>query len=319
MTKTMKIAIVGPGIMSIPPVGWGAVEILIWDVTKTLEKLGHEIKIINTPNRNEIIQQVAAYAPDFTHVQYDDFIDIYPHIPGKKAITSHYGYLEQPQRYGDYSRIANAFCQVKPNVFCLSPGILQTYEKRYKLPKTNLFLTPNGVNSELFEYRDQPKYSDRSLYLAKIDYRKRQTLYQGIEGLYFAGRCADGTFNVDSPRYLGEWSKAHLYANLTDYSNLVLISDGEAHPLVCMEAMAAGLGLVVSEAAIANLDLTKRFITVIPENMTKNIDYVKAQIEANRAVSNTCRKEIKEYSKLFAWKSIVEKYYLPAIQQVLSK
>ena len=27
----MKVAIVGPGIMPIPPTGWGAVEILIWD------------------------------------------------------------------------------------------------------------------------------------------------------------------------------------------------------------------------------------------------------------------------------------------------
>ena len=41
----MKIAIVGPGIMPIPPTGWGAVEILIWDQKLALEKLGHEVKI----------------------------------------------------------------------------------------------------------------------------------------------------------------------------------------------------------------------------------------------------------------------------------
>ena len=35
----MKICIVGPGIMPIPPTGWGAVEILIWDYKETLEKL----------------------------------------------------------------------------------------------------------------------------------------------------------------------------------------------------------------------------------------------------------------------------------------
>ena len=33
----MKIAIVGPGIMPIPPTGWGAVEILIWDQKLALE------------------------------------------------------------------------------------------------------------------------------------------------------------------------------------------------------------------------------------------------------------------------------------------
>ena len=33
----MKVAIVGPGIMPIPPTGWGAVEILIWDQKLALE------------------------------------------------------------------------------------------------------------------------------------------------------------------------------------------------------------------------------------------------------------------------------------------
>ena len=32
-------------------------------------------------------------------------------------------------------------------------------------------------------------------------------------------------------RYLGEWSKDHLYNNLTEFGNLILLSDGEAHPL----------------------------------------------------------------------------------------
>ena len=44
----MKISIVGPGIMPIPPTGWGAVEILIWDQKLALEKLGHQVDIVNT-------------------------------------------------------------------------------------------------------------------------------------------------------------------------------------------------------------------------------------------------------------------------------
>jgi hypothetical protein len=44
---SMKISIIGPGIMQIPPVGWGAVESLIWDYKISLEKLGHKVQIIN--------------------------------------------------------------------------------------------------------------------------------------------------------------------------------------------------------------------------------------------------------------------------------
>ena len=36
----MKIVLIGPGIMPIPPTGWGAVEILVWDTKIALEKLG---------------------------------------------------------------------------------------------------------------------------------------------------------------------------------------------------------------------------------------------------------------------------------------
>ena len=43
----MKVAIVGPGIMPISS-RMGAVEILIWDQKLALEKLGHEVLIINT-------------------------------------------------------------------------------------------------------------------------------------------------------------------------------------------------------------------------------------------------------------------------------
>ena len=59
----MRIAIVGPGIMPIPPTGWGAVEILIWDSKVALEKLGHEVKIVNTQSPTEIIKRVNEIYP----------------------------------------------------------------------------------------------------------------------------------------------------------------------------------------------------------------------------------------------------------------
>ena len=98
----MKIAIVGPGIMPIPPTGWGAVEILIWDSKIALEKLGHQVRIVNTESPTEIIKQINAFRPDFVHIQYDDFIELYPYVQYPCAITSHFGYLEQPDRWDYY-------------------------------------------------------------------------------------------------------------------------------------------------------------------------------------------------------------------------
>ena len=51
----MRLSIIGPA-TPIPPVGWGAVESLIWDYKVTLEKLGHKVDIINISDPREIIK-----------------------------------------------------------------------------------------------------------------------------------------------------------------------------------------------------------------------------------------------------------------------
>ena len=311
----MKIVLIGPGIMPIPPTGWGAVEILVWDTKNALEELGHEVLIINTKNGRDIIDQINTFRPDFVHVHYDEFVPLVPFIQYPNAITSHYGYLERPKMFGGYTNVANEFMRVKPNVFCLSEGIEKVYNVMFNIPNT--FVTPNGVNLNEFNFVSDPEYSDRSIYLAKIDYRKRQHLFQSIDSLWYAGNIADDRFNTKK-NYLGEWSKDTLYNELTEYGNLVLLSDGEAHPLVCMEALASGLGVVVCEWGKANLDTTKEFITVIPEDKIEDISYVEEQIIKNREYSIAHRDEIREYGEQFDWVKVIEKHYLPNVDKVIA-
>jgi glycosyltransferase involved in cell wall biosynthesis len=314
----MKIVLVGPGIMPIPPTGWGAVEILIWDTKNALEKLGHEVHVVNTKDAKQIIAEINNFRPDFVHVHYDEFIPVVPYIQYPNAITSHFGYLERPEMFNGYVNILNAFTQIKPNVFCLSEGIKNVYKIMSGIADEKLFVTPNGVNTSKFRVTEEPKYSDRSIYLAKIDYRKRQHLFQSIDSLWFAGNLADNRFNTKK-NYLGEWSKDFLYEELTEYGNLVLLSDGEAHPLVCMEALAAGLGVVVCEWGKANLDIDKEFITVIPEAKINDLKYVENAIIMNREYSIAHRKEILEYSKEFEWTNVIEKYYLPSVKTIVGR
>ena len=139
--------------------------------------------------------------------------------------------------------------------------------------------------------------------------------YQTIPSLDFVGNYHDSPFFREHPNYLGEWDKPTLYENLTDYGNLVLLSEGEADPLVVKEALIAGLGVVVSECACANLDLTKDFITVIPNERLRDLNYVYKAIEKNRQVSVEKREEIREYALAnFSWRNIVERYVSMAFQ-----
>ena len=86
-----------------------------------------------------------------------------------------------------------------------------------------------------------------------------------------------------------------------------------------MEAFAAGLGVVISEYAKANLDLDKKFITVIPEKKIKDIEYVEGQIIRNREYSIKHRDEIREYGKQFAWKRMLKEHYLPSIEKLIAE
>jgi hypothetical protein len=201
----MKITLVGPGIMPIPPVGWGAVEILVWDTKSALEELGHEVQIVNTKDPSQIINEINDFRPDFVHVHYDEFIGVYPYIQYPKAITSHFGYIERKEMFNGYVNILNSFAQIKPNVFCLSEGIKNVYKVIANIPEDNLFITPNGVNTEAFSYTENPEYGDRSIYLAKIE--RIEPALQAAFVKYSNGKSGFLPFNEIHPKYYDQRSQ----------------------------------------------------------------------------------------------------------------
>jgi len=307
----MKIGIIGPGLMSIPPKGWGAIESLIWDYSEGLLDLGHEVAIFNRPDLNAVVQDVNSFDPDFVHLQYDDYLPVLDYIKCKnKAATTHYAYLEQPEKHGAYSTIFNYYKEIPCYVFALSEGIKNTFMELNNIPEEKIFITPNGARNDLFRFDNECAKPKKSIYLAKIDYRKRQHLFQGKGmGIDFAGNHADERFDKDDSEYLGEWDKEFLYYNLTDYANMVLLSDGEAHSLSCLEGLMAGLGLVISEYCTANLNTDLPFIDVVPENKIKDEDFVRETIIANRKRSAQMRKEIRKYAEdNFSWEIVIGKY-----------
>jgi len=312
----MKIAIIGPGLMPIPPKGWGAIESLIWDYNVELSRLGNQVKIFNSQAFKQVINDVNSFDPDFVHLQYDDYLPILNHLNCKhKAATTHYAYLEQPNKHGPYAQIFNFYKSVPCYIFALSKGIKKTFMELNGIPEEKIFITPNGAREDLFRF--SPTFIDnalqvknKSIYLAKIDHRKRQHLFQGKGmGIDFAGNHADDRFDCLESDYIGEWSKDYLYDNLTNYANMVLLSDGEAHSLSCLEGLMAGLGLVISEYCTANLDTSLPFIDVIPEEKISDEDFVRKTIALNRQKSVTMRGDIRKYAvDNFSWKVMVERY-----------
>jgi glycosyltransferase involved in cell wall biosynthesis len=310
----MKICLIGPGIMSIPPKGWGAVESLIWDYYINLRKLNQDVSIINTQNINEIISIINKTNPDFVHIMYDQYIDIVKYINPKiiVAYTSHYGYLTQEKYIFNtnyYITFQKVFEYVnRIFIFALSKEIKDIYVK-YGFPENKVFITPNGANTDFFKFNEVCVYPDKSIYLAKIEMRKCQYKYQNNKSIDFVGNYANSSFNKNNTNYIGEWDKNVLYNTLTNYANLILLSNGEADPLVVKEALICGLGIVASKTASANLDINLPFIDVVKDEDLDNIEKVNIIIENNRKKSIGLRYVIREYGlNNFNWLILIEKY-----------
>ena len=303
----MKLVLVAPGSTTIPPKGWGAVESIVWDYYTELTYQGHQVVIVNRPNVEDIIKECNRHACT-VHIMYDDHISIVPQLTSKRIFyTSHFAYLTNPSfetiaplYYADVFKKVIEY-QSRITLHALSKEIEDVYKKHGFHGKS--FVLRNGARP--FRTTLTPQKASRSLYLGKIDFRKSQCTYQTISSIDFVGNYQDTDFH--SPHHIGEWDKHTLYESLTEYGNLVLLSKGEADPLVVKEALMAGLGLVLSECSCANLE-PKEFITIIPDDKVEDLTFVSNQLDKNREYSVRHRQDIIDYAKHFSWNTIIKEY-----------
>ena len=304
----MKIALIAGGTLPIPPEGWGGVEHLIWNFSQQLKGADDEVTIVNTPDVQEIIKEVNSQDFDAVHLHYDQFANIMPYLKcERKMITSHYPCLEDPEP--EYVFLYDLLKNCESHIVSLSDRIKAEFVRR-GIDSSNISVLPCGIDTELYILDDTAIYPDRSVVVGKLEPRKRQSFLQkkGLN-IDFIGNNADPLFDTTDPCYFGEQSKSYIMETLTAYANMILLSSGEAHPFVCLEGMAAGLGLVLSEQSTANLDLSQPFITVIPDDKLEDVGYLKQKIGDNRKVSLGMRQEIREYCfNNFDWSSIMPQY-----------
>lgn len=305
----MKICLVGPGIMPIPPNGWAAVESLIFDYYLVLTQLGHEVKIVNTPDRDKIIQEVNSFEADVVHLEYDVFYELLPRFNTKLVcISSHYPYIDQLDKHhmDNYSPIFRYMienCNRFP-IFAISEKDRNTFINWGANPNKVIF-RPNGANPQRFKYCPQPNNPCASITLAKIDpQRKRQYLTKEIRSVHYVGR---GPYNHTN--YLGEWTDEQKFNNLTHFANSVLLSTGEnGTPLCLKESLICGLGIVCTAQAASELDDKKPWITVVDDRCINDVNHLDSVIAYNRSISLKHRDEIREYGMQWDWAKLVPKY-----------
>lgn len=312
----MRFALITHGGRPLPRPGWGAVQNIVWNYKLGLEALGHNVDVFHSPAIHETIHRINHSDYDFVHCHNEHFVlQCNAHLQAPYVVTSHYGGFARfrPGRSDRYPAFNYLYedCLRAPGLFALSEPIGRMF--RDSGYKGFLGVLPNAV--ETTRFRKAPRGNGRAICVGEIGSRKRQAvlacLVEGRVPVDFVGpwnRQADPGYEpTEWAPYLGEWDRRTLYERLTDYSCLVLLSESEAAPLVVLEALAAGLSVVVTKACAANLD-PSGFVTVLDDDEAR-ADVVVAGLQDAIENNERLRPDIVMYARdVFDYAVMIPRY-----------
>ncbi len=266
----MKMALVSSGYNPTPPLS-NSILTLLQEYKYYSEKNGHQVDIFNHQDVHQVIDSINGSNYDFVHLHDGSFVlNFNQTLQQRFCFTSHAGHLLKFDQWNDIFKQEFQSYLNAPGIIALSSTSKQLFlDVGYS---GYISTQANGVDTRKINRQEQG--NGKAICLGWIQPRKQQRLLaETVDGqlsIDFVGPLDDPNFREGSTtKYLGVWSLPEVYQRLTEYSCLVLISNGEVAPLVVLEAMAAGLGVVVSKSASANLH-TQDFIKVLPDDILTN-------------------------------------------------
>jgi autotransporter strand-loop-strand O-heptosyltransferase len=306
----MKIVNVTPGLIPIPPNGWGAVEKIIWEYHNNLLKLGHDshIKYLNEINPNEY---------DIVHIHVAN-LAIEAHkrgIPYYFTMHDHHTYLhgKDSQLFTEnYKAIQNSILSFVPANYLVNYFDLN-----------NIMYLSHGVNTKLFEpgdtneqsilcvanngYADDVTY-DRKGFLPAIEVAEELNLPITICGptknnkLFFDKNKVDYDkltvkYDLTEEELISEYKKHTIFLHLSELE--------AGHPnLTLLEAMASGLVVVGTLESDVNI---KGFMKVSKDVKTA-VAAVNVLINNYNDIQSNSLDSVKSYDWSYIVKQLVIQY-----------
>ena len=308
-----KILIIGPGEVSLPVLGWGAVEYIVMKHAALLSEMNFDITILNSWHHRDWLTALKT-KPDFVILHYDMFAvrwSIYKRFFSVPTlIFSHFGFAAFPDKWN--STFSNSFSYFSKfdYVGCLSERIFTTF--RAINPNANLVLIPNGT--DVGEY---PKLVssrlNKYILIGKVEVRKKQVeickSLVNAELIDFVGPIQDPEFaslsEVQKKAFLGEWSREKIQLELPKYRGLILMSDAEADALVLHEALSAGIEIFALEEALGSQQICAWVHLVASVNDLENLlerqllsDPINREVIRAFAAENSWEMRVQKISEL---------------------
>lgn len=284
----MKIAIVTPGIIPIPPNGWGAIEKLIWEYHCNYQKLGHESKIVyldQLTGDEDVVHIHVANLANMAHARG---------IPYYFTMSDHHTVL-----YGKDSAVYKQNYEAMKNAKKAFVGGKFLVEYFDGIPE----YYPYGVNPDYFTGTDRTVTSHSLLCVANNGYVTDNAYdRKGFSFAIDAAKKLGLPITIAGPsnnknyfeRYRPEYDKLTILYDLdeaqlleTYRSHTIFVHPSEleaGHPnLTLLEALACGLpvvGTLEPDNFLGGMEIATRNVDSLVDGITKIIDgypdYVRA-------------------------------------------
>ena len=299
----MKIANVTPGLIPIPPNGWGAIEKIIWEIHQNLLLLGHDSKILYADdiNRNEF---------DIVHVHVANLANLLYErgIPYIFSVHDHHAYL--------YGKDSSVF---KENLKAIENSMITLVPAKYLVeyfnsPKVRYF--KHGVNNSIFKPSNNlPSQTHKLLCVANNGWAYDQSADR--KGFGIAIQVASD-LGLDLTIAGPSNNKNYFNSSPSDYRNLKIVYDLTEDELIkTYQEHSIFLHPSILEAGHPNLTLLEALSCGLPvvgtyenDNELPGLEKVERDVESfkigvKKVIQNfeKYRKEALEISQKLSWKN----------------
>jgi len=314
----MKIALVGPGILPIPSDGYGAVEKHIWNLSRSLRALGHDVETLNETIGEyrwafRALRLVESAEADVIHAHTSFLAGILAtSLP--LVYTSHCPmWMMESKGPREHWGMVWEGLAVRRSRHVIALTHRSAHAIAHHRQNKPISVVPNGVDPERFRPRFSERNGTRVCMLGKVVRRKRVATVakamRGMQGaeLWVIGSQPDQEYarevgRIREVKFIADADELEIAAILGTMDVFVHASEAEAQSMAVLEAMACGLPVVASlacEETVAGVGLVVR--SDQPEEWAVTIKHV-LDDDAERMM--LARRSRQAAETLYSWSRI---------------